>query len=332
VKVRDNNAKVEGRPRSPGNLRRLPQGQRPQGFALPGPEYNIRCIEAAVNEPFEQGLKTSASCLRGYDRPAERRTALTPSSPRPGQQDPDVPDDTAVIPVNKVGIIGAGTMGGGIAMNFMNAGIQVVMVEVKQGRPGARHQDRAEQLRTLPHRRAGGDRGADEPPHRLASTSTPSPTAIWFIEAVFERMDVKKEIFTKLDAICKPGAILATNTSGLNIDEIASVTKRPESVIGLHFFSPANVMKLLEMCARTTRPRGDQHLHEAGQEDRQRRRPGRVTRLRRQPHPRPAPARSQQADLRGRHALGRGPGALRLRLPHGPLRHERPGRPGHRLG
>ena len=114
------------------------------------------------------------------------------------------------------------------------------------------------------------------------------------IEAVFERMDIKKDIFTKLDAICKPGAILATNTSGLNIDEIASVTKRPEAVIGLHFFSPANVMKLLEIVrADHTSKEVIATSMKLAKQDRQDRRAGRrLPRLRRQPHPgRPRSAR-----------------------------------------
>jgi 3-hydroxyacyl-CoA dehydrogenase len=160
-----------------------------------------------------------------------------------------VSDDTPTIPVNSVGIIGAGTMGGGIAMNFANAGIPVTLIEVKQEaldrglgvirknyeRTASRGGITAEQV----EQRVGLIKGS------LDMGDLKDVDMV--IEAVFERMDIKKDIFEKLDAICKPGAILATNTSGLNIDEIAGVTKRPEAVIGLHFFSPANVMKLLEV-------------------------------------------------------------------------------------
>jgi 3-hydroxyacyl-CoA dehydrogenase len=162
---------------------------------------------------------------------------------------PDVPDDTKLIPIKKVGIIGAGTMGGGIAMNFANAGIPVTIVEVKQDAL-----DRGlKVVRGNYERSAKSGRFPMSEVDRRMGLITGSLNMEDFkdvdlvIEAVFERMDVKKDIFTKLDAICKQGAILATNTSGLNIDEIASVTKRPEAVIGLHFFSPANVMKLLEI-------------------------------------------------------------------------------------
>ncbi|OWU83615.1 3-hydroxyacyl-CoA dehydrogenase [Oceanicola sp. 22II-s10i] len=161
----------------------------------------------------------------------------------------DLAPGTKSRPVNKVGIIGAGTMGGGIAMNFLTAEIPVVIVETKQ-----EALDRGTKVMRGNYQRSA-DRGrfpqeeVDIRMDRLSPTLDMSDLADCdlIIEAVFENMDVKKEVFTKLDAICKPGAILATNSSGLDIDEIAGVTKRPEDVIGLHFFSPANVMKLLEV-------------------------------------------------------------------------------------
>ena len=162
---------------------------------------------------------------------------------------PDVPDDTPVIPVNSVGIIGAGTMGGGIAMNFANVGIPVKIVETKQ-----EALDRGLSVIRKNYERTaqrGGITQDDVEKRMKLISGSLDMTALkdvdLVIEAVFERMDIKKDVFAKLDAIAKPGAILATNTSGLNIDEIASATKRPEAVIGLHFFSPANVMKLLEI-------------------------------------------------------------------------------------
>jgi 3-hydroxyacyl-CoA dehydrogenase len=162
---------------------------------------------------------------------------------------PDVPDDTKLIPIKTVGIIGAGTMGGGIAMNFVNAGIPVTIVEVKQ-----EALDRGLKVVRGNYERSAknGRFPMSEVDKRMAMfTGSLDMSALadcdLVIEAVFERMDIKKDIFKKLDEIVKPGAILATNTSGLNIDEIASVTRRPEAVIGLHFFSPANVMKLLEI-------------------------------------------------------------------------------------
>jgi len=157
-----------------------------------------------------------------------------------------VPDDTPARPIKKVGILGAGTMGGGIAMNFANAGIPVTIVELQQ--------DALDRGFTTIRKNYERSRGAkpEETEKRMSMLSASLSMEDFadcdlVIEAVFERMDIKKDVFTNLDRICKPGAILATNTSALNIDEIASVTKRPEDVIGLHFFSPANVMKLLEI-------------------------------------------------------------------------------------
>ncbi|NWG45965.1 MAG: 3-hydroxyacyl-CoA dehydrogenase [Alphaproteobacteria bacterium] len=151
--------------------------------------------------------------------------------------------------VAKVGIIGAGTMGGGISMNFANAGIPVTIVETKQ-----EALDRGLSVIKGNYERsaARGRFPMDEVPMRMSRlTGSLSMDDLkdcdLIIEAVFEDMDLKKQIFTKLDAIAKPGAILASNTSALDINEIASVTKRPQDVIGLHFFSPANVMKLLEI-------------------------------------------------------------------------------------
>lgn len=161
----------------------------------------------------------------------------------------NLPADIALRPTHKVGIIGAGTMGGGIAMNFATAGYPVTIVETKQealdrglGVVRKNYQRSADKGRFAPEE-------VDIRMSRLTGSLDKADLADCdlVIEAVFENMEIKKEIFTELDKIVKPGAILATNTSALNIDEIASVTKRPEDVIGLHFFSPANVMKLLEI-------------------------------------------------------------------------------------
>ena len=160
-----------------------------------------------------------------------------------------LPDTLALRPIAKVGIIGAGTMGGGIAMNFATAGLPVTIVETK-----AEALERGLGVIEGNYRRSA-ERGrfpveeVAERMDRLTGALDMSALADCdlVIEAVFEDMDLKKTIFKNLDAICKPGAILATNTSALNIDEIAAVTARPQDVIGLHFFSPANVMKLLEI-------------------------------------------------------------------------------------
>ncbi len=249
-KVRDLNDKMEaarGHPEIFANFRKA-NARKFRGFMAP--EWNIRCIEAAVNQPFEEGLKTERTLfgelMTGQQSAAQRYAFF---AERQANKIPDVPDDTALIPVNSVGIIGAGTMGGGIAMNFANAGIPVMIVEVKQDAL-----DRGLGVIRKNYERTasrGGITAADVEKRMGLISGSLDMNALasvdMVIEAVFERMDIKKDIFTKLDAICKPGAILATNTSALNIDEIASVTKRPEAVIGLHFFSPANVMKLLEV-------------------------------------------------------------------------------------
>ena len=161
----------------------------------------------------------------------------------------DIPADTPLKPITRVGVLGAGTMGGGIAMNFLTAGIPVTIVEAEQA-----NLDRgvATIARNYANSVKRGKLSEDEAARAMALL-TPSlafddlGSADLVIEAVYENMDLKKEIFAKLDAIAKPGAILASNTSYLNIDGIAAQTKRPDAVLGMHFFSPANVMKLLEV-------------------------------------------------------------------------------------
>src|SRR5438067_7135218 len=161
---------------------------------------------------------------------------------------PDVPPGTPARKIERAAVIGAGTMGGGIAMNFANAGIPVTVVEVAQDAL-----DRGLGI-VRKNYEATASRGrltqADVDKRMGLITGSvdfkAAADADIVIEAVFEEMPIKKEVFAKLDAICKPDAVLATNTSTLDVDEIASATKRPESVIGTHFFSPANVMRLLE--------------------------------------------------------------------------------------
>ncbi len=249
-KVRDLNDKVEaarGHPEIFADFRKA-NARKFRGFLAP--ENNIRCIEAAVNEPFEEGLKTERKLfmelMTGPQSAAQRYAFF---AERQAAKIPDVPDDTPLIAINSVGVLGAGTMGGGIAMNFASAGIPVTIVEVKQD---ALDRGLATIRKNYERTAARGGITAAEVEKRVGLIAgsldmTAFKGADLVIEAVFERMDIKKDVFAKLDAICKPGAILATNTSYLNIDEIASATKRPEWVIGLHFFSPANVMRLLEV-------------------------------------------------------------------------------------
>ncbi|TCJ38872.1 3-hydroxyacyl-CoA dehydrogenase [Parafrankia sp. BMG5.11] len=161
----------------------------------------------------------------------------------------DVPQDTPLIAIEKVGIVGAGTMGGGIAMNFANIGIPVHIVETGQE---ALDRGFATIRRNYERSASRGRFPAEEVDVRMARLTgslemNDLAQCDLIIEAVYENLDLKKDIFTRLDAIVKPGAILATNTSGLDVNAIAAATGRPEAVIGLHFFSPANVMKLVEI-------------------------------------------------------------------------------------
>jgi 3-hydroxyacyl-CoA dehydrogenase len=249
-KVRENNTKLDAAKGHPEIFEKFRKENARKFRGFKAPENNIKCIEAAVNQSFEDGMATERKLfmelMTGAQSAAQRYAFF---AERQANKIPDVPDDTAIIPIKKVGIIGAGTMGGGIAMNFLNAGIPVTIVEVKQDaldrgiavvRRNYETSAKRGRFTMEDVEKRMGLLGSSLELEKLADCDL-------IIEAVFERMDVKKDIFTKLDKIAKPGAILATNTSGLNIDEIASVTKRPEAVIGLHFFSPANVMKLLEI-------------------------------------------------------------------------------------
>ena len=249
-KVRDLNDKVEaarGKPEIFADFRKA-NARRFRGFLAP--EYNIRCIEAAVNLPFDEGLaierKLFQELMGGVQSAAQRYVFF---AEREVWKIPDVPSDTPTLPIAKVGVIGAGTMGGGIAMNFANVGIPVTIVETK-----AEALERGlgvirKNYETTAKR---GKLKAEDVEKRMGLlTGTLELEKLadcdLIIEAVFENMDVKKEVFGKLDRIAKQGAILASNTSYLNVNEIASATQRPEWVIGLHFFSPANVMRLLEV-------------------------------------------------------------------------------------
>ena len=258
-KVRDLNAKVEaarGHPEIFAAFRKE-NARKFRGFLAP--EYNIRCIEAAVNEPFDEGLKTERKLfmelVTGSQSAAQRYVFF---AERQAWKIPDVPDDTPTIPVNKVGVVGAGTMGGGIAMNFANVGLPVTIVETKQD---ALDRGLAVIRRNYENTAKRGRLTMDDVEKRTALIKgslnlEDLADSDLVIEAVFENMDVKKEVFGKLDRIVKQGAILATNSSALNIDEIATATTRPEVVIGLHFFSPANVMRLLEVVRadKTSKP------------------------------------------------------------------------------
>lgn len=222
--------------------------RKTRGFLAP--EYNVQCVEAAVNLPFDQGLAKEQELFRAVmtgDQSSAQQYYFF--AERAANKVPDVPRDTPQIPIETAGVLGAGTMGGGISMNFANAGIPVTMVE--------RNEDALQRgLATIrgnyERTAARGGISSDDVETRMGLITGSLDMGDFaqcdiVIEAVFENMDLKKTVFADLDGICKPGAIMASNTSALNVNEIASVTSRPESVIGLHFFSPANVMKMLEV-------------------------------------------------------------------------------------
>ncbi len=249
-KVRDLDDKVKADRGNPDlfNEFRRKIARKTRGFEAP--EACIQAVEAAVNLPFDEGMAKErelfGKLISGVQARAQQYYFF---AEREAQKIPDVPKDTAQVEVKKVGILGAGTMGGGIAMNFANAGIPVTIVEREQ-----EFLDRGLGVVRKNYERTAskGRISADDVDKRMALFDGQLDKAAFadcdlVIEAVFEDMDLKKSVFKELDAICKPGAVLATNTSALDVNEIAAVTSRPESVIGMHFFSPANVMRLLEV-------------------------------------------------------------------------------------
>ena len=216
----------------------------------PAPLKCIDAVAASVDKPFDEGLRIErelfTQLLMGPESQALRHAFF---AERAAAKIPDVPEDTPRRPLAKVAVIGAGTMGGGIAMNFLNAGIPVTILETKQE---ALDRGLATIRKNYESTVKKGRLTADKMESRLALLK---PTLSYddlkdadlIIEAVFEEMGVKEQVFGKLDAVAKPGAILATNTSTLDVNRIAQATKRPQDVLGMHFFSPANVMKLLEV-------------------------------------------------------------------------------------
>jgi len=219
-----------------------------RGFEAP--EASIKCIEAAARLPMDEGLKFERAefmkLVSGVQSQAQRYMFF---AERQAAKIDGLPEGTATRPVKKIGIIGAGTMGGGIGMNFLNKGIPVTIVE---SQASALERGTATIRKNYENTAAKGRMTQDDVEKRmglLAPTLDLSALADCdlIIEAVFENMAIKKELFAKLDKIAKPGAVLASNTSYLDVDDIASATSRPQDVVGMHFFSPANVMKLLEV-------------------------------------------------------------------------------------
>ena len=214
------------------------------------PRHIVSCVEAAVNQPFEEGIaKERDLFMECMDSPQSAAMRHIFFAEREASRIKGLSKDTPTRDLKSVGIIGGGTMGGGIAMNFANAGIPVVLLEIT---PEALQ--RGLDIIAGNYRRtvAKGKLSETDATQRQALiTGTllyeDLSEADLVIEAVFENLDLKKEVFGKLDRVCKANAILASNTSYQDINTIASATNRPQNVLGLHFFSPANVMKLLEV-------------------------------------------------------------------------------------
>jgi 3-hydroxyacyl-CoA dehydrogenase len=242
----DKIAEAKGKPELFANYRKE-TARRFRNYEAP--QRCIDCVEAAVMRPFAEGLKFERDAfverVSSEQSRAQRHVFF---AEREVAKIPDVPADTPLLPIKRAAVIGCGTMGGGIAMNFANGGIPVTVLEssrelLDKGLGIIR--------RNYAATAAKGRLSEAEMAKRLGliqgTTSYDDlKDADIVIEAVFEEMDIKKEVFRKLDAVAKPEAILATNTSTLDVDEIAAATRRPEKVIGTHFFSPANVMRLLE--------------------------------------------------------------------------------------
>jgi 3-hydroxyacyl-CoA dehydrogenase len=250
ARTRDREDRLDEARKQPGLFDEYRKGLARRARGFEAPFACIDCVEAAVTKPFEEGLaferETFQKCRTSDQSKAQRHVFF---AERQASKVRGIGPDTKELPIRKGAVLGCGTMGGGIAMCFASAGVPVIVTEGDQAAL-----DRGMSL-------IRGNYAATVAKGRLsqaamdASMALITPTLNFddiadsdiVIEAVFENMDLKKDIFTRLDALCRPDAVLATNTSSLDVNEIAAVTKRPKQVVGLHFFSPANVMKLLEI-------------------------------------------------------------------------------------
>ena len=255
AKIRDLEEKLEGARENPATFDdfRKSIARRTRGFKAP--EAIIRSVEAAIRLPFDEAIRNERELfVECQNSPEARAQQYFFFAERQAKKVSDVPKDTSTREIKSVGVIGAGTMGGGISMNFLNRGIPVTLLEATQ-----EALDRGLEIIEKNYAStAKRGRITEEDAKQRMSLLTGSldyqalSAVDLVIEAVFEDMDLKKSVFERIDQICKPGCVLASNTSYLNINEIAAVTSRPQDVIGLHFFSPANVMRLMEIV------RGDQ--------------------------------------------------------------------------
>ena len=226
------------------------ENARKKKRGLVAPLVAIDAVEAATRLPFDEGCqveqKLFAECLVSPQAKALMHVFF---AEREVAKIPDIPKDTPLVPVKTAGVVGVGTMGGGISMVLANAGIPVLVKEADQAALDRGMANIQKNYATSVKRGRFTQQFVDERLKLIQPTLSLDGFASvdLVIEAVFEGMALKKEVFAQLDKVCKPGAILASNTSTLNIDEIASATHRPQFVIGTHFFSPANVMRLLEI-------------------------------------------------------------------------------------
>ena len=306
--------------------------KRKRGFMAP--LYCVKAVQAAAELPFDQGMKRERELfveLHDSDQSKAQRHVFF--AEREVVRIPGLPENVKPREIKTVGILGAGTMGGGIAMNFVNVGIPVILLDMKQ-----EFLDKGlSVIRKNYANTVSKGRLKQEAMDKRMSLIKPTLSyddlkdVDLVIEAVFEEMGIK-EVFGKLDAVCKPGAILASNTSYLNIDEIASATKRPQDVVGMHFFSPANVMRLLEN-VRGTKTADDVKatVMKVGSKI------GKVPVMVGLCDGSSATGCSRKeagnagSCWRGRASQADRQGHLRFRVPDGPLRHERHGGAGRRL-
>jgi 3-hydroxyacyl-CoA dehydrogenase len=247
-RIRDMPPKVEGDQKA--LLEAVPEQAAKSAGGNPAPAEIAKCIQAAVTMPFDEGRKVERERFEYLVNTVESKALRHMFfAERQTSKIADVPESTPTRDIKKAAVVGAGTMGGGIAMSFANAGIPVVILDMSQEALDKGMKKIRDNYEATVKR---GRLKAEDMEKRYAliqpsvDLNALRPADI-VVEAVFERMDVKQDMFKKLDAVMKPGAILATNTSTLDVNKIADVTKRPEDVIGTHFFSPANVMRLLEV-------------------------------------------------------------------------------------
>ncbi len=249
-RVRDRDDKLAAAKADPSVIDRAVAKQLQRLRGLPAPKACVDAVRAAVTMPFEEGQKKELALFMGLlGSPESKAQRHVFFAEREAAKLPDMPADTKEKPIARAVVIGAGTMGGGIAMCFANAGIPVRVIETEQAAL-TRGLDRvAENYRIAISRGSLSQAEMDKRMAQISGTIDFGAVAEGdlVIEAVFEEMDLKRRVFAEIDRLAKQGALLASNTSTLDINEIAAATKRPEDVLGMHFFSPANVMRLLEI-------------------------------------------------------------------------------------